>query len=768
MYSINPNLNNKYNLMKNQPNFKADTVADSNQQGQTEQNIQIPDIYNVPNDTFEHKSFKETVKEADMMGMVYPWLAHPFLMVGTCAGLAYGVDKFSQACGGDYEKSLLGKASKLGDKIANSDLAQSNAAQTVNKYINKGKQAFNNLTKKSDVINAIRTTPSSPEWGIVKDELLSQDQRIVREFTHITDSLQLSGEHSGGSFFGLFGGSDKVTLNKLALTKEEKELVNKIPNKEEAVNTILLKRLGRSESEIQNILGLGKDATQATKNEILKEMGLTADKLELIKKDTTGKYVNEVKAAAEKVKNKVWVGAGNYSWLGPIQPFERRIGCDEVYNRLHSMSEGASTSTGRAFSKFLQRCHRGFTFGGGKLGVLMFVAPHLVETMIDTKKADPDQKVGTVANGVISAISWVFTFPLGLKIMHSLTGAQYAGMGKDKVEEYRNKLNNFNKLVTSDHFKNKAEYNTARKTLEGELKALKKVEGQNLLTKAFRKLGSFITMDLEQIKSYRNGTFGGNTARKLPSFFKNLGGIPMRLILWGGITMFGLDALITKGTKSIFGNFYDRMKEEEHEANKKKQKQFLKEDLQARLTEAQRKKIEVANAPKTAEQSVIQNEVKTIDETNKEEIKEEQPQVEEQVKTAEKPVVENKTEQELKTDEPKNPQEEIKAVPTEQPVVQNPQSVKEEVRNRYIPNPNPNPEILNQTQKTTKRDNYTYIPSQDNVLKKANQSQTQKYIPSQNAANISKSFDNSGLEGALRRADRAEERALQVLSGNFD
>lgn len=702
MNSINPNFNNKYTA------FKAEA--------QQQQEVQLPDLYYVPDDKFEPKNFKETVKEADMMGMIYPWIAHPFLMLGTCAGLAYGVDKFAQACGGDYEKSLLGKAAKLGDNIQNSQFAQS---EPVKKFFNigtAGRKRFNELTKNSDVINAMRNTPSMPEWGFVKDELLTQEQRVVHEFTRITDGLNLSGESSSGGFLGLFGGggSDKVSLKNLALTKEEKELVKNITNQEEAVNTVLLKRLGRSDAEIQRILGLGEGATQAVKNEILNEMGLTAEKLELIKKDTTGQYIKEVKAAAEKVKGKVWIGAGNYSWMGPVQPFERRIGCDEIYNRLHSMSDGAATRTGRFMSKFLQRCHRGFTFGGGKLGVLMFVAPHLVETMIDTKKADPDQKVGTVANGVISAMSWVFTFPLGLKIMHSLTGAQYAGMTKEQVQEYRNLLNDFNKNVKSDFFKSKSEYDAARKELESKLKTLKTpTKPQNLLTKMCRKLGSFLTMDLEQIKSYRNGSFGGNTARKIPSFFKNLGGVPMRLILWGCITMGVLDAAITKGTKAIFGNFYDRMKEEEHEANKKKQKQFLKEDLQERMLESQRQKLEAAAAPTT----------ETI------------------------------------TPPPAVEQEEIpvQEEPIEQPVAQN----------RYIPNPNPNPEILNQ-KPDNKRDNYTYIPSQENTLKGNIATPQAKYIPSQTPANIVKNFDNSGLAGALRRADRAEAKALQVLSGKFN
>ena len=232
-------------------------------------------------------------------------------------------------------------------------------------------------------------------------------------------------------------------------------------------------------------------------------------------------------------------------------------------------------------------------------------------------------------------------------------------------------------------------------------------------------------MDLEQIKSYRNGGVAGNTARKIPSFFKNLGGVPMRLILWGVITMGVLDTAITKGTKAIFGNFYDRMKEEEHEANKKKQKQFLKSDLQERMVEAQRKKLEPTSAPAP------------IEEQEQTPVQEEAPE----------PIEEEKT-----------------ATPVVKEPVQTPAP-----KQQYIPNPNPNPELLKPQQKETKkRDNYTYIPSQDSVLQNPVTTQQNKYIPSQQAANIVKNFDNSGLAGALRRADRAEARALQVLSGKFN
>ena len=54
------------------------------------------------------------------------------------------------------------------------------------------------------------------------------------------------------------------------------------------------------------------------------------------------------------------------------------------------------------------------------------------------------------------------------------------------------------------------------------------------------------------------------------------------------------------------------------------------------------------------------------------------------------------------------------------------------------------------------------------ILKYTNKEEIKEYIPSQRAANLSKEFDNSGLDSALARADKAEENALKILSGNFE
>ena len=67
-------------------------------------------------------------------------------------------------------------------------------------------------------------------------------------------------------------------------------------------------------------------------------------------------------------------------------------------------------------------------------------------------------------------------------------------------------------------------------------------------------------------------------------------------------------------------------------------------------------------------------------------------------------------------------------------------------------------------------DNYTYIPSSKCIIPPSAKDveKQRKYIPSQQAANIDKTFDNSGLQSALDRAQRAEDKALRVLAGNFD
>ena len=800
------NLNFNKNL-----NFKSTQIAPQAQvpMEQTVPDVQIPDMYYNPEGLNQPKGFKETLKSVDMMGLIYPWVEHPILMAASAAGLAYGVDKFSSACSGEYEKSLVGKAAKFGDNIATSNFAKSKPIQTLVNWKNKGVEKFNKITKNSDLINAIRFSPSKPEWKFVKDELLNMESRIVHQFTHLTNTLKLAEEKP-------------IKITNIGLNNAEKESVkkyfkvdklSKVPE-EKVVNYVLLKRLKLDQSKIKNILDMSQGSTRATKDEILKALGLTVEDLKNADLNPE-KYVGKIKEAVGKVKGRVWAGAGEYSLLGPIQPFKRTIGCDELFNRFHSLSEGAKTNTGRAMSRFLQKCHRGFTFGGGKLGVLLFISPQIVDTIIDTKNAEPNQKIGTVAHGLVEAVSWVFTFPLAISIMHHLSGAQYAGMSKSAIEEVRKIKEAFNNTVFGSH----DEYKAALKKAKKRVKELETVKGQNLLTKISRKIGKFVTLDLERFKSYRNGTFAGNTVRKVPGFFKNVLGVPMRFGIWGCISMGVLGAALTKGTKLLFGNFHDRYKIEEQEAKKKTQKEFLHQDLQNRLLEAQTKKVmaaqnntgnidnkqvekiaftlptkdmrnpfeekslvEKANEIENMQAKIAQssNEKVNIVEENIEKVerKEQEEKIEATSKEPEQLQINEKSNSE--TIVAKEPVSTQKYVAPVAPVVPNTKTIDQEIKEdvatkqvekKYVPNQDPNMELLQkkQEQKDVKIDNYTYVPSSENILNKKEDIQdSQKYIPSQLGAKFTKSFDNSGLADALRRADRAEQRAIQTLAGNFE
>ena len=719
MTQINPNINqydNNLRLQQQQQAMQQQAVPQPlAQQPVPQQPVNIPSYYYVPGDGSTPKNFKEFVKQVDMMGVLTPFIEHPLWVLGAWAAMGYGIDAYSKACGGEYEKSLVKKAANFGDAIQESKLIQNKPVQAVIRGLKSVKKTAAKAVEHSGILRAMRDTPSMPEWSLVKTQMFNQKQEVAQDFIRIADALKLNESKS-------------IELKDIGLTSAEKDMLKKHFNvkkiseiaEDKAVSQVLLKRLGRTQEQINKVIALGEGSVAATKQEILKEMGLTADKIKLIKEDVFGKYLKDVETAAGKVRGKVWMGTGHYKWLGSAltKPFERRIGCDEVYNKLYSMSKGARTGTGRFMSKALQMAHRGLTFGGGKLGALIFIAPLLVEVGANVKKADKDQKVGTAIGGLVESTSWVLTFPLALKLMHKLGGAQYAGMGKEKVEQFRKVLEGFNEKVKSGALVDKEAYKAAKKEAKAKMKELSKVEGQNILTKGVRSLARFLTIDLETFKGRQTSNIVANKMRQIPNFFRNVAGIPMRFAVWGLISMGVLDAIIKKCVTTVFGKSYDAMKEDEHETAKKEQKKFLAEDLNRRLYEAQRIK-QYGNAPAQVEQ---------------------------------------------------NPQGQMLAARARGlnsaaiPKLQN----QEKTDNySYIPS---SKNIINKKPQNDKIDNYTYIPSSECKIQSDKQKEnTQRsYIPSQAAANIQKNFDNSGLQSALDRAQKAEDKALRVLAGNFD
>ena len=711
--SINQNLH-KYN---NYP--QKDGSISYRAQNPSRPQVSIPEYYNVP-ESYQQQSAKEMIKDSMLYSMLLkPFIEHPIAVLLTWLGMGYGLDKYSEACGGKYETSLVKKAANLGDKIQESAFVQSKPVQTVLGWFGSAKRGGGKIVENSAILRGMRDTHSMPEWGFVKQQMFNQKQEIVQDFIKIADALKL--DISGSA-----------QLKDIGLDKAEKEFLKKefnvskisqISQEETAVNKILLRRLGLEQKQIDKILTQSKDPTGATKKAILDAMGLDAAKIKNIKEDMFGKYIPEVEKATEKVGGKVRIGGGHYGWMGPFtKPFERTIGCDEIHNKLYSLGKGAKTATGRFMSKLMQMTHGALTFRQGKLASLLFIAPLLVEVGVNTSKADKDQKVGTAVGGLFESTSWIITWPIAARLLHVFGGAQYAGMSKEQVEEYRNVLKEFNdrtKLTTKvdgvevenkNAFKTFEEYKEAKKIAKEKLKKLRNVEGQNIFTRGVRKLTRFFMMDLETLNGSRCGNFFQNVRTRFPNWVRNTGGVPMRVGMFAALAVGVFDGTISKIIEKIFGKSYDSMKVDERKDEKKAQKQYLFDDLNERLYKAQMEK-----------QNGAQN-------NNKKNVS---------MKASSAPFVQNF--------EHKN------------------------IDNyTYVPS---SKNIIPHDKSEEKLDNYTYIPSQDNIIKEDINSANgikRSYIPSQEAANIQKNFDNSGLDKALQKADRVEARALKILAGNFE
>lgn len=692
------------------------------------QAVRIPEYYQPR----ERKSIKEMLEETPMYSMVIkgffgPLIDHPIASILTWFGCGWLLDKYTASCGGEYDKSLLKKVTNFGDKIENSDFVQSKPMQKVLGWFKSAGKKGGSFIEKNSVLRAIWKTPTNPEMELVKSEMLPQRQRILHDFSLITKELHLEDDKGFAK------------LNKLALDNEEKNKLKSLKDilttEEKASSYIQLRRLGIKEDEIKNIISSADGGVARTKKEVLKAFGdKNIDWLKSVHKDTIGntQIINEVQEACRKVGSKVRVGMGEFKPfgidIGPLTaPTKRIVGCDSVFNRLFSLTkEGAKTATGRFMSRFMQMVHRGLTFGGGKLGVLLFIAPAFVETAINVRKAEPNQKVGTGVSNLVNHISWVFTFPFALQIMHHIGGAKYAGMKDTDIQAIRDKLkeiNDTNKKNGTEKavFHNYKEWAAEREAVNKFIKEHSKVEGQKWYTKAIRKVAGWLTPDLGKVDAYNTGNWLTTKFSQMRNLPRNMFGVPARLIVFGLLTMGVLDTALNKCIKLIFGESYDSMKEEEIKDAKKEQKKFLKEDLTERLYEAQRKKNEAQTKAVQTQQS--------------------------------------------------NSQANGIAHHGAQPQnVQNAQFnsyLQQKIDNyTYVPNQQ---NVIKSNAKG-KRDSYQYIPSQNSVIQQNTEKNSNKrsYIPSQRAANISKTWDNSGLQSALNRADRAENKALRTLAGNFE
>lgn len=250
----------------------------------------------------------------------------------------------------------------------------------------------------------------------------------------------------------------------------------------------------------QKLEMLHKQATDELKPEILKKMGVTAERLEEI----TGKsseYTKEIIEICEKL-GKTDLDHYVHSKVGHI-PFTKNKYCSDVIpavghkildvdvyfsgyaNKMKAIKGANKTWLGKITPKAMLRTIEGITNGtaGGKIAIGM-AAFFIADSIKDAINAPKGEKVSKFAESNIQGLGFYMLMPLMVGTLHRFGGLKYIGMDEKQLKEYRAKIETFNKkaqnLAAKGTKEAKAQWKTERKALVKELKDMRKGITQNV------------------------------------------------------------------------------------------------------------------------------------------------------------------------------------------------------------------------------------------------------------------------------------------------
>lgn len=430
------------------------------------------------------------------------------LMVPTGAAIAWFMNKFSNANKGEYKDSAVGKIGAWGDKIGSKKVFNNPFVKGVQDNYSKFKKFLNDkVIAKNKILTAFFKTRSQPTNHMV----LTMANGIESEISS-----------SAVQFF------EKYTENGKNVDRVKKLFPNFVENGN--VN------LEKYQDIVKNSYKHTEEIRQACLN-----MGNESYKLEKGGQLPLPKWISKKEI-----------------YLSEKLPFLKKLFCKETYfsefaNKL-TAAKGANgtahvTALGKALPRQTLRVIEGFTnatTGGGIIGVLMgsYIIADAITKAVKAPKGNGEKRK-TFAENMIYNLGFYLTMPLALKIMHSFGGLQYIGMSKEKVEEYRKNLAEFNAKAQAGEI-TEAEYKAGKKqlldALKGETKILKTDSAgtkalkfvKNIIHRPLKRGGSIMTAGLESIKAYipKNAT----TQQK---FFRNLR-TNMKNYCFGGPLRFGL------------------------------------------------------------------------------------------------------------------------------------------------------------------------------------------------------------------------------------
>ena len=500
--------------------------------------------------------------------------------------LKKATDRFDNACKGPYENSLPCKMGKLGDRISDSKFAKSEFMQKIAAKTAVLKERAKTFIDTHEVTKTIKETPAMAESKMVTEFLRTQEEELASGFAGEANAFlkgtkklsNLGITEAEADFLRDRFGAGVARLNKntraiqdvefFRFGKESLQKIDKVesristikPNLQAKMNEMISQlRSAKSEEEILKLNSKIQKISEVIDGSFIENMRTT--KLTQLKKaalststasaDTIlanpGKHIKEIIEVCEKNGSKA---CGKNSTL-------------EIFgNKLRSMKEPAS-KLGKLIPKAAYTGMRGLVFTGGALAILVFVAPSLAQTIVDTKNAEKGKKTATFASGFMEAISWVISIPIAVKTMFGIGGLKYLGMDKAQVEKYRSELKIFNEKATTGRFANKAAYDKALENLNN----LKKTGDMSLGKKILKKAANLMMIGHETPKPYMEaGKAAGNLTRKLPYLLKEGAAYPVRF----GLYMFAFAPIVDKALSGIchliFGKPAEKPEDKEEKA----------------------------------------------------------------------------------------------------------------------------------------------------------------------------------------------------------
>lgn len=502
----------------------------------------------------------------------------------TWYGLNKGTDLFNKACGGQYEKSLMGRLGRFGDRLSASSLANNSVTRKIGSTWANFKVNAQNYIDKHPMLSAMQKTPTAPENSMPKAFMESQNECDIKEATteleKFIDKTPKSLKESGAT---------KAEIQQLK-AKYGTNIFGNIKNEKAAIQEFQLRKLG-GDSVVNRILAkeqripqiiqayeqkvAAMAPTDPARNAAMQKL----NRLYTMAEDYRGNKLRQLKL------NKLGLGGGVLEAV-KAEPLMHAATVETALergaaaapklsrhaNKLKAISAPA-TKLGRFLPKMAKLGMRGLTFGGGLINTA-FVAFPLASSIKNAFDAPKDKKAGTLAEGVVDALSWVVSMPLALMGMHSVNGLKNTGLSKDQYKLFKDELKAFNLRAKNGGFASLAEWTAEKARIE----ALKDVAGpQSKLTKFFKGVGKALSVGLEQFTPYKESTANltgaakrtariGNLKRMMPNFLRNCAGYPLRFALYMFAFAPVVDKLMSLATKAIFGEAYDPEKVKEEQA----------------------------------------------------------------------------------------------------------------------------------------------------------------------------------------------------------